>query len=149
MNGGFGDFGRSHLGSKSARTDKIIKSFLEVVGTGSDFFDVGRADGLVGLLSPGGFSLEIANLKVFFAIFFFDIASDLAEGLLREIQRVGTVVSNVTGLVEPLGGAHSGRRGEAELGIGFNLQGGGCKGDGVGFGAVGLLNGGDGPFFAV
>ena len=85
MDGSFGDFGWGHLGREGARTDEMIEFFLEIITASGDLFDMGRADGLVGLLGAGRLGLEVFDFKIIFTVFFLDIARDTSESLLTEV----------------------------------------------------------------
>ena len=61
MNGSFCDFGWGHLGCEGARTNELIEFLFKIIGSGGNLFDMGGTDGLVGLLSAGGFGFKILN----------------------------------------------------------------------------------------
>ena len=69
LNGGLFDLSVCHLGGESAVANQGVELLFEVVFAGGDGVDVGRADGLVGLLGGGVFGLKLADLEVVFAVF--------------------------------------------------------------------------------
>ncbi len=119
-----GFFGGSvgHLGGKSAVADEFIEFALVIVFASDFLLDMGGADRLVGFLGASGFGLEIANFEIIGAVFFLDELGSHGDGLLGEIETVGTVIGDETSLIESLGGIHGGLGGETEAGVGFNLH---------------------------
>ena len=122
FDGGFLGDGVGHLGGKGALADELVELALVIVFAGGDALNLGGADGLVGFLGGGGFGGKAADFEVFLAIFGSDVVGDGGDGLFREIETVGAVVGNEASLVESLGGVHGGAGGEAEAGVGFNLE---------------------------
>ena len=94
---------------------------------------MGRANRFVCLLSAGVFGMKTANFEVIFAKFGFNEIGNLGESLVREIEGVSTVISNVTGLIKALSGGHGGFRAKAKAAIGFNLECSGSKRYWIGF----------------
>ena len=74
------------------------------------------------LLRPLALGLEAAGLVVFLPGVLLDLTSDSAEGLRREVDRVGTHIGDMPRFVEGLREAHRLRDGVAELVCGLLLQ---------------------------
>ena len=142
--GGFGDLGAGHLGREGAGADEVVEFAFEVIASGGLDLDMSWADGFVGFLGAGGFGFKVASAKIAVAEVGFYVVCDAGESLGGEIKGVGTVVGDVASLVKTLGGTHGGRRGEAEAGVGLDLEGGGGKGDGSELVGLRAVDGGDG-----
>ena len=134
------------MGGEGAGADEIIETFFVLVSTGGDGVNIGGADGFVGFLGGGVFGFEVADMEVLFTVFGLYVFCHGGDGLIGEIEGVGTVIGDETGLIEALGGAHGGGGGETEAGVGLDLEGGGGEGDGIGFGAFGFIDAGNGVF---
>ena len=74
------------------------------------------------LLRALALGLEAAGLVVFLPGVLLDLTSDSAEGLRREVDRVGTHIGDMPRFVEGLREAHRLRDGVAELVCGLLLQ---------------------------
>ena len=94
---------------------------------------MGRTNGFVSFLGAGIFGMKTANFEIIFAEFDFNEISYLGQSLIREIEGVGTVLSNVAGLIEALGSGHSSLGAKTETTIRFNLERSGSERYGVGF----------------
>ena len=86
-----------------------------------------RTDGFVSFLGAGIFGMKATNFEIIFPEFGFNEIGDLGESLVREIERVGTVISDVAGLIETLSGGHSSLGAKTEAAIRFNLERGSSK----------------------
>ncbi|EXJ15395.1 hypothetical protein D779_1359 [Imhoffiella purpurea] len=136
------DEGMRHLAGQGALPDELVELGLLDRQMGLDrrglTQDGGRTDGLVGLLGVLRLGLVVTGLlgKIRLAIAFGDEGPDLAQGLLGQIDRVGSHVgdethgaaADVDALVELLGHAHGALGREPQLARRLLLQGRGDEG---------------------
>ena len=85
-------------------------------------FGVSGPDSLMGFLGSFGFSFKFPELIIIWAVVFGDELFSDAQGHFRKIQRIGSVVSDLSCFIEPLGDAHSEFRRELESSPRFLLQ---------------------------
>ncbi len=138
------DQGMGHLAGQGALPDEFVEPGLIGGEMGLEFLggapDGGGPHRLVGLLGVLGLGLVDARpgRQVVGAVAFADEAADLVQGLIGQVDGVGTHVgdepyraaADVHALVELLGDAHGALGGEAELARRLLLQGGGDEGGG-------------------
>ena len=116
-----------HLRGHGALPDQIVEPSLAVTerqAVDRQHLVAGRADGLVSLLCAFGFRLVVAWLfgQVFLAVQLGDTTAGRVDGLVAQVDRVGTHVGDVAVFVERLGHAHGLARAQAQLAVGFLLQ---------------------------
>jgi hypothetical protein len=125
-----------HLAGDGALPDQLVEPGLVLAQVRLDLLgqvaDGGGPDRLMRLLGVLGLGLEDARLRgqVVGAIALGDVVAQLRQGLLGQVDRVGSHVgdqadraaADVDALVELLGGAHGALGGEAELARGLLLQ---------------------------
>jgi len=130
---------RVHLRGQRALEDHLVETELVAVEKRAHLVrrvgNRGRADRLVGLLRVLRLgAVLVGGLRhVVGAVALADMVADFADGVVRQVDRVGTHVgdqthgalADVDALVEILGGAHGARGGQPELAYPFLLHGGG------------------------
>ena len=139
-----------HLRGHGALPDQLVERQVPPVETGLLRVaegGAGRPDGLVGLLRVGALRGVPAGRvgEVVGAIEGGDRLPRGADGLLRQVDRVGTHVGDEAALVEPLRRPHGVARAQPELAVGFLLQRGGGEGRRRTADAGLFLGGGDPP----
>ena len=94
---------------------------------------MGWTNRFVSLLGTGIFGMKTANFEIIFPKFGFNEIGNLGQSLIREIERVGTVISDVARLIEALSGGHGSLGAKTETAIRFNLERSSSEWYGVGF----------------
>ena len=111
-----------HLRGEGTLADQVIETLLLSRTTDTLAVDIGGTNSFVSLLRTLALGLEAAGLVVFLPRMLLDLTSDSAEGLRREVDRVGTHIGDMPRFVEGLCEAHRLRDGVAELVCGLLLQ---------------------------
>ena len=124
-----GAAGVGHLGGDGALPDQLVETEPVVVEFGVQRSRGGEGiaggpDGLVGLLGVLDLAgvLTRRRMHVLVAVQLASLGARGVDGRLRQGRRVGTHISDVAVLVEPLGHAHGALGGEPQLAAGFLLQ---------------------------
>ena len=120
-------FSICHLWSQGTFPDQVIQTFFLRSSLNGFIRHISRTDSFMRFLSTLRFRCKMTRMHIFFTHQWKDGIAARTQCQIRQVYRVGTHISNLSVLIQPLCQHHGLCHGIAQLTRSFLLQGRSCK----------------------